>query len=245
MKRNETVLMFALGAFGTILSMSMFSATPAETAPPVQRVNGPIVVELFTSQGCSSCPPADAFMVELARNPSIVAISRPVTYWDRLGWKDTLARPENTKLQRDYAQRGGVGAGVYTPQMMVQGSGGAVGSDREKIRALIAGARNSAQISVTANGRSITVSGAGKPAQVRLLALKSSTAVKIGSGENGGRFIHYANVLRGEKILARFSGGSQTIAIPAAFASQNGADRLAIIVQQDNAGAILAARYLP
>lgn len=82
-------------------------AKPVEVAPVAQ----PVAVELFTSQGCSSCPPADAVMEKLARDPRVVAITRPVTYWDRLGWKDTLARPANTELQRDYTKRGIPGAG--------------------------------------------------------------------------------------------------------------------------------------
>lgn len=244
MRHWETTICFAVGAAGVVLAMATLGSVPAETAPPTRQGIGPTVVELFTSQGCSSCPPADAYLAELARDPSIVAISRPVTYWDRLGWKDTLARPENTNLQRDYAQRGGIGAGVYTPQMVVHGSAGAVGSDRVKVKALVAAARSSASVSVFANGQSVTISGTGTGSLVRLIALQSSRLVKIGRGENGGRVIRYSNVLRGEKVLGRFSGTRQTFTVPEGFAKQNGADRLAIIVQQDNAGPILAARYL-
>jgi hypothetical protein len=245
MKRGETIIMLSIGALGAVAAMSLLRSTPAVTATPVNSGTGPVVVELFTSQGCSSCPPADAYMAELARDPGVVAISRPVTYWDRLGWKDTLARPENTNLQRDYAQRGGVGAGVYTPQMVVQGSAGAVGSDRVKVRALMAAARGPQKISIMPGPRGVTISGVGKAAQVRLVALQSISAVKIGRGENGGRVVKYSNVLRGEKALGRWSGGSQFYAVPEGFGQSVGADRRAIIVQQDNAGPILAARYLP
>jgi hypothetical protein len=90
----------------------------AQTPAPATMLR-PVLVELFTSQGCSSCPPADEFLDRLAREPGIVAISRPVTSWDALGWRDTLAREENTRLQRAYAARHGDEA--YTPQAVVQG----------------------------------------------------------------------------------------------------------------------------
>ena len=94
-------------------------AVIAQPAPPPVT---PVAVELFTSQGCSSCPPADALLEALAKQPNIIAITRPVTYWDKLGWKDTLGRPENTRLQTAYAAKGKEGSGVYTPQTVVQGA---------------------------------------------------------------------------------------------------------------------------
>jgi hypothetical protein len=245
MKCDETLLMFGLGAVCTIGAMSFLGSSPAETAPPLPVTSGPVVVELFTSQGCSSCPPADAYMAELARDPSIVALSRPVTYWDRLGWKDTLARPENTNLQRDYAQHGAAGAGVYTPQIVVQGGAGAVGSDRAKVRQLVGSARTAPKLSLSINGQNVTVSGSGKPAEVRLIAIQSTRSVTIGRGENGGRVVKYSNVVRAEKTLGRWTGPRQSYDIPANYGHALGADRRAIVVQQADAGAILAARYLP
>ncbi len=103
------------------------TTAPAQVAA---SATSPLVLELFTSQGCSSCPPADALMEQIARTrPDVLVISRPVTYWDRLGWRDTLALPENTDLQRAYAARGLAGRnGVYTPQAVVDGHSGTVGS---------------------------------------------------------------------------------------------------------------------
>lgn len=202
----------------------------------------PVAVELFTSQGCSSCPPADAFAEELAKNPDVVVITRPVTYWDRLGWKDTLARESNTQLQRAYAAKGGEGAGVYTPQTMVQGRFGAVGSDRALIQRQIAKARREIKAAIAVRPGVIAVAGEGAPADVKLVSLKSQITVRIGNGENGGRVIRYSNVLVAEQSLGRWQGGAQTYVLPATRVA--GADKMVVILQAPGSGAILAAHYL-
>lgn len=205
----------------------------------------PVLVELFTSQGCSSCPPADAVLQTISYRPDTVAVSRPVTYWDRLGWKDTLALEANTTLQRDYARRGGVGAGVYTPQAMVQGVDGVVGSQKEKLEALISKAQRTPQPRLSVAGGAVTIEGAAaKPAQVSLLALKKRAVVQIGNGENGGRRVTYTNVLIGERALGNWSGGKTTIAVPAAALRVAGADAYALVLREGAAGRVVAARYL-
>ena len=210
------------------------------TGPLVPKPVHPVVVELFTSQGCSSCPPADAYAEELSKRSDIVVITRPVTYWDRLGWKDTLAREENTQLQRAYAKRGGEGSGVYTPQMMVQGQYGAVGSDRAVIAPQIARARKGITVAVEFAAGRVGVAGEGPAADVKLIALRAERVVKIGSGENGGRVIRYSNVVIGEQVIGRWTGGAQSFALPP---RQAGADKWAVIVQAPRAGSIFAARY--
>jgi hypothetical protein len=117
--------------FSAIAALCMLS-TAAIAGPP-----RPVVVELFTSQGCADCPPADAFLGSLAQRPGILAITLPVTYWDMLGWKDTLARDENTRRQKAYAQAMGRG-GVYTPQIIVDGVSDVVGSRTASVEAAIA-----------------------------------------------------------------------------------------------------------
>jgi hypothetical protein len=220
-----------------VLSSAAFTQSPS----PQPTASQPVVLELFTSQGCSSCPPADAFVETLARNPDVVAITRPVTYWDRLGWKDTLARPENTDRQRAYAERGGEGAGVYTPQTMVQGQYGAVGSDRAVVQSQISKARQSLSVAIALRPGLVAVAGKGAGGDVRVIGLRSSSAVRIGKGENGGRVVRYSNVYVGEKLLGRWQGGPQTFALPALNIA--GADRYAVIVQSGT-GPILAGRYL-
>ena len=224
-------LIFAIAALSTL----------GATGPGAPKPTHPVVVELFTSQGCSSCPPADAFAEELARRPDVVVITRPVTYWDRLGWKDTLAREDNTQLQRAYAQKGGEGSGVYTPQTMVQGLYGAVGSDRSLVARQIANARKGITVAVAFGTGQVGVAGEGPGGDVKLISLRAERVVKIGNGENGGRVIRYSNVVVGEQVIGRWTGGAQSFALPA---RQAGADRWAVIVQAPRAGQIFAARIL-
>jgi hypothetical protein len=210
----------------------------------------PVAVELFTSQGCSSCPPADAIAERLAKEPNTVVITRPVTYWDRLGWKDTLAREANTSLQNAYAARGGRGAGVYTPQSVVQGGDAAVGNRESELRQLIAAEKKRPGPSVSAvrsddGGRLVTIDGVTPSvATVTVVALKSESVVRIGRGENGGRSIKYTNVALADTNVARWRGGKLTFTVPGDVFKAPGADRYALVVQLGTAGRIIAARYL-
>jgi len=233
------------------LGMTVLFGVPAARVDAQNKAHGtPVAVELFTSQGCSSCPPADALLERLATNPNVVAITRPVTYWDNLGWKDTLAREGNTDLQRAYAARGGAGFGVYTPQIMVQGSYGAVGSNENAIRTFIADALTKVGPIVTthtsANGeRTITIDGNARGRfNVTVLALRSTVNVRIGRGENGGSLIRYTNVVVGEHVITGWVGGHAVVSVPAGLLHEGGADRAAVLIQQGNAGPILAARMM-
>jgi hypothetical protein len=240
--------------FGTILvaaiGVGLGLTTTVEPANAAGDNAPAVVVELFTSQGCSSCPPADALVERIATEPGIVAITRPVTYWNNLGWTDTLAREDNTTLQRAYAARGGTGSGVYTPQAMVQGRLAVVGSNEGALRQLIATARRqggpSVQISTGADGgRTIAIDGAAtRDATVSVVTLRSQVAVRIGSGENGGRVVRYSNVLTGERPVGHWAGGKARFVIAAALLKSSGADRAAVIIRQGNAGPILAGHYL-
>lgn len=225
-------------------------AAQSAARAPVSLAQSPLVLELFTSQGCSSCPPADALVGQIARTRSdILVISRPVTYWDRLGWRDTLAKPENTDLQRAYAARGLAGRnGVYTPQAVIDGRGGTVGSSAGQIEALVKQAvpkRQSApELTLTGDGR-VTVSGAaGATAQLSLVALDSQESVSIALGENRNRTITYTNLLVKEASLGTWRGGEADFALPANYRSTKGADRFALILREGAAGPILAARRL-
>jgi hypothetical protein len=226
-------------------------ALSAEAAPPAPQVKmTPVAVELFTSQGCSSCPPADALIEKLAKEPNIIAITRPVTYWDNLGWKDTLGREANTILQRSYAARGGEGSGVYTPQAMVQGEAAAVGSSEAKLRRLIAAEKQKPGPAISARmtadgGRAIMIDQPVKAnASVLVVALKGEAVVRIGAGENGGRVVRYTNVVLAETDIGRWLGGSATITVPGRIMKQPGADRYAVLLREGSAGRIVAARYI-
>jgi hypothetical protein len=233
---------------GTLLAAVAGIAATAGPAAPTGST--PVAVELFTSQGCSSCPPADALFEKLVREPNIIPITRPVTYWDRLGWKDTLALESNTALQQAYAAKGGEGSGVYTPQAVVQGGAGVVGSSEGKLRSMIAAQKRIAGPDIRAvatadGGRTLTISDGPKVnASVSILALKSIATVRIGRGENGGRTVRYTNVLLSEEGVGRWSGNAATITIPGSALKTPGADRHVVIVRAGAAGRIVAARYI-
>jgi hypothetical protein len=238
----------ALGvAMMAMAATAVYAATTQKAAPRAAKTASaapaaPVLVELFTSQGCSSCPPADAFVRDLARSPNVIAISRPVTYWDRLGWKDTLARPENDLVQRRYAARGIPGSGVYTPEIVVDGSSAAIGSHRAKINGLIAAAGRKPAATITYSGGRVSVSGA-TGTELRLLAIASERMVAIGNGENGGAKVGYANVVRDEQVV-RCTAADCGIAVGKDFARRAGGNRLAVIWQDANAGKVRAVRWV-
>lgn len=224
-------------------------AATAQTVP-APKIATPVAVELFTSQGCSSCPPADALVERLAKEPNTIILTRPVTYWDRLGWKDTLAREANTQLQQAYARRGGRGAGVYTPQAVVQGGAAVVGSREAELRTLIAAekAKPGPQISAQAladGGRLVMIDQAVRAnASVSVVALKHDVVVRIGSGENGGRTVRYTNVVLAETTVGQWAGGQKTVSIAGSVMRHSGADRYALVLREGAAGRIVAARYI-
>jgi hypothetical protein len=243
--------LFATFGLAAVLGAATFglSQTAPAAPPPALAKGEPVLLELFTSQGCSSCPPADALAAKLAAQPNLVVIARPVTYWDRLGWKDTLARAENTTLQQDYARRGLAGRnGVYTPQLVVNGAFGAVGSRADDIAAGIKAhaASGSATIRAarqSAGGYAVDLAGTGA-GELVLLAVTRRIEVGIGSGENGGRKVAYTNVLRAERKLADWQGGAKTVAISPAQLAVAGADAYALVLRAPGGGRVLAARWL-
>jgi hypothetical protein len=185
----------------------------------------------------------------LAKDDSLLVITRPVTYWDRLGWKDTLAREANSRLQRAYAAKGNAGAGVYTPQIVVNGGGGAVGSREHDIRSLVRRAdRSGPRISASRDaGGQMMVKINGKSdymASVSLIALSSSETVRVGRGENGGRTLHFTNVVKDERILGSWRGKPMRLTIAPERLNVSGADRYAIVLQRPGAGPIVAAKLL-
>jgi hypothetical protein len=210
------------------------------------------VVELFTSQGCSSCPPADAFLAELSKRPEVVALTFPVDYWDYLGWKDTLAHPLFTARQKAYAMARG-DRQVYTPQVVVNGTKPCVGSDRSQIEAL-ARAEPALPVTVTANERDgavqVTINAGPERvamAEVWILPVSRSRTVPIGKGENRGRTITYANVVRGMVRLGEWRGGSSTYDVSLRTA-QGDADGYVVLLQSvegSRPGVILGAAKSP
>lgn len=214
------------------------------------------VIELFTSQGCSSCPAADNILAALAEDPGIVALSFPVTYWDYLGWKDTLARPEFTERQRAYAGERKDRA-VYTPQLIVNGRDAVIGSDRPGIERAIeqhtrAQRGPSIAIELVSDRDTITAKLGGSAdgsgaATVWLVQLDRRDTVEIGRGENKGRQVTYANVVRHMQPIGRWKGQPMSLDLPARDLLKDRNHGIALLLQTDadgRPGAILGAAIL-
>jgi hypothetical protein len=214
------------------------------------------LVELFTSQGCSSCPAADKLLGELAGDPSLVAISVPIDYWDYLGWKDTLASPTHSARQRAYARVRG-DRQVYTPQIVVNGSTHVLGSDHAAIeRAIVQTDRNAAIMSVPVlmsiggSKLNVRVESSGRDhfgGEVWLCPLAKSVQVQIGRGENRGRTVTYHNVARRWIKLGDWIGTESTWSVPISEIETDEIDAAVIMVQQgthDRPGIILGAGFV-
>lgn len=200
----------------------------------------PTVVELFQSQGCSSCPPAIANVNGIADRPEILALTFAVTYWDQLGWKDTFAKPEFTDRERDYA-RAGVSQ-FATPQTVINGRVAVNGGNRAQLVAAIrANDRGPAGPAISASGGKITVGKAAtsQPATIWLVRYDvRSLSVPIRAGENGGRTLVHRNVVRSLVAVGRWKGVPMTATIPA---NSDPNLRSAILVQVGRGGSIIAA----
>lgn len=197
-----------------------------------------VVVELFTSQGCSSCPAADKLLAELSKDPSILTMSLSVDYWDYLGWKDTLALPGHAKRQRAYAGTRGDRA-VYTPQVVINGTSHVLGSDKQAIERGVKHARSASSrqlpVNVTVADGKINVDlpaakGSGQPAEVWLCALAKHVPVQIGRGENRGQTITYTNVVRSWTKLGDWKGEAISLSKPLSELSGE-IDAVAVLVQ--------------
>ena len=204
----------------------------------------PVVVELFTSQGCSSCPPADALLTELAGREGVIALALHVDYWDYLGWKDVFGRPGNTARQRAYA-KAAKSRSVFTPQMVVQGAERVKGHNAERILAEIAryGQRPAeAELDLERDGDTLSIqlapTGAETgPADIHLVRFLPSAEVAIEAGENAGRTVTYSNIVTGWETIARWDGTA-----PVSMRYEGLEDGpVAVIVQRKHMGPVLTA----
>jgi hypothetical protein len=228
----------------SILTLCLGCNAPAQGQ--TQRANAPLkVVELFTSQGCSSCPPANANLTRLADRPDILALSFGVDYWDYLGWADSFANSTYTQRQRDYARQLRLRA-VYTPQMVINGRVDLVGNNLGDIERQLGRVRpldNGPKLEL--RGRSLLIGETNTPlsgASVFLVTYDPRIMhVSIARGENGGKTLPHINVVRGLVRLGAYNGRS--IELPLPTQSNNGL-RSAIILQASTGGPILAALKL-
>ena len=208
-------------------------AGPAQAGPKA-------VVELFTSQGCSSCPPADEFLGDLKTRDDLIVLSLPVDYWDYLGWKDTFGKPEHSERQYAYSRARG-DRRVYTPQIIVNGGDHYVGSHRAAVKKAIGNTELPLEVSIKSADGSITITIAGADLQaghttVRLVTYTSTAEVAIGRGENHGRSITYNNVVRSMRPIGMWKGEAMTVSLPRDEILGEDVDGCAVIVQEDAEG---------
>jgi hypothetical protein len=199
------------------------------------------VIELFTSQGCSSCPPADKLAAEFAADPALVTISLPIDYWDYLGWKDTLADHNNTLRQKAYSKVRG-DREVYTPQVVVNGSLHALGSDKAAIERAIAQSRQNAatlslpvKLSVTGDRIVVSVPEHAARAEIWICGLAKAITVMIKRGENRGKTITYSNVVRRWLKLDAGNGKANMFTVPFHDFDSEGVNAAAVLVQTGTA----------
>ncbi len=215
-------------------------------AVAAQGASRPAVVELFTSQGCSSCPPADALLGELAARSDVLALAFHVDYWDELGWRDRFELPLSAQRQSQYARQLGL-ASVYTPQMLVDGTDNVLGSDRHRIGQLLAAPRSGVPVSTAAQGGDLIVTVAAmtgmSDAEVTLVSYLPEAVTAIGRGENSGRALREFNIVRSFQVLGSWRGTAAQWRVKRSSLPTD-ARFVAVLVQESGPGAILGAAKL-
>jgi hypothetical protein len=237
-------------------TVGTLSTTPGNTQ---QRGVGQIasVIELYTSQGCSSCPAADQLLKSYLGRDDVLALSLNVDIWDKLGWKDTLARPEYTQRQRQYARTRGDG-NVYTPQAVINGMAHAVGSDRTVIDDQIKSTGVQKQgmtvpLSFKAESNALLLEVPAWPnaplaavtATLWLIKLTPRVEVTIERGENAGRTIAYHNVVRAMNDVGSWRGSPHSIRLSRTILDGCTPGTCAVLLQQGGTGSILGAAWVP
>jgi hypothetical protein len=235
------------GVLAATLSHAAWAVQPVAPAP-AQR---PVVVELFTSQGCSDCPDADRLLTALAKRRDVIALSFPITYWDMLGWKDTFATDANTQRQKSYA-RAMSHSGIYTPQMIIDGRFDVVGNQRDRVMAALSARANdglgepTVPLSVgTASGRLEIVIPAAKTrvrpmATIWVMRTLMQGVVNVGGGENRNHMLTYTNVVRDLQRAGEWTGEAMKIDLPLNLAKTKH-DGIAVILQARDYGPVLGA----
>lgn len=254
---RATVVAAAL-AGGGWLSLAGASEAQAAQAEPL------VVVELFTSQGCSSCPPANAYLAEIAQRNGVLALSQHVDYWNYMGWKDPFSSAAASKRQKGYANSLGARY-VYTPQMVVDGRSQEVGSNREAIEAMLADARRVIdkklplrvyaaainQVKLVLPAAPVPAKDAKEPGQtaraatIWLVAYDSSHSSNIERGENRGKTLTTYNVVRAMRSVGEWDGKAQTLMLNLADEIAAGFGNAAVLLQVGKVGPIIAAARLP
>lgn len=212
------------------------------STPAISATGTPVVVELFTSQGCSSCPPADALLGELTRRPDIVALAYHVDYWDDLGWKDPFGIPEAAQRQRGYVARLSR-AGAFTPQAVVSGDTSLVGSNRTEMNKALAVDRDALAIGLSRAGANLSIELQERwhaPLDVYVISYLGQATTTISRGENARRTLEQFNIVRSFRKLGSWNGRPQKMLVPMATVPRD-ATSVAVLLQRPGQGAIAGA----
>ncbi len=210
---------------------------------PAARADSPVVVELFTSQSCSSCPPADAVLGKLAQDDDVIALSCNVTYWNHLHWKDTLSREFCTRRQQDYVRAKGL-RGPYTPQIVVNGSTETVGSREGQVKKLVDQAQTIGKIDVKPETGIVSIalpSIAAGNYTLTLFTFDTAYTQAIPSGENRGRTVTYTNPVTAKVELGSWDGQARDVRFDTSGYQPKGGYA---VLAQDKSGTIHAAGQL-
>jgi hypothetical protein len=241
---NSIIMLAGAGLIAATYASLSVPAPAAQPGPGTPATAAqPVVLELYQSQGCSSCPPALAVLNEVANRPDVLALNFAVTYWDQLGWKDNFAQPAFTARQWDYARAGGRG-NVQTPQLIVDGRAAILGSRKGEVDAAIASHRTAPGApNVASTGTAVTISGGTASTRAKIWLVDydpRNVAVPIRAGENGGRTLGHRNIVKQMTAIGAWTGSSITVALPS---GRPGLAR-AILVQSGTGGPIIAARKI-
>lgn len=220
----------------------------ALAGPAAAQTRPGVVVELYTSQGCSSCPPADAFLASLADDPGVIPLALHVDYWDYIGWADIFANPHFTDRQKAYANASGTKT-IYTPQFIVGGQDRVVGHSPGEVAASIVEVMQrggTVQLWLERQGplvsiRAVAVKPLSGKMRVQLVRYRPKHAVSIESGENSGHTITYHNIVTSWTTVAEWDGKRDFVAQAAAPGDQP----IVVIVQEQGPGPIIAAAQIP
>ena len=230
--------------------LSVLAGAVALAAGLAPALADPVLVELFTSQGCSSCPPADQFLGELAQRKDIIALAYHVDYWDYIGWQDKFARPEHTARQKDYRDALGLHT-IYTPQMVVDGRYDVVGSQRSEVESSIksAAGQQKLPIAITESSGKYRVTAPpleidqANPASLWLVIYQRRNETEVSRGENAGSTLVEYNIVRELRRLGDWTGNAIDLQLDVNAADKNMG--CAVILQVDGNGPILGVAAAP
>ncbi len=224
-----------------VLGLAACSLAVPFVSSPASAAAAPVLVELFTSQGCSSCPAADRLAGALVKQSGVIVVSLNVDYWDYLGWRDTLASPAHTKRQMDYAHARGDND-VYTPQMVINGHDHVVGSNSGSVANAISNAKNAMALTMSATENEIKIElpkGDADHGTLWVMSVAPEVSVKIERGENTGSTITYHNVVRKLSNVATWNGASASITLPRKEFLTGANTSLIAVLQKDKAGPVI------